>query len=298
MSQPPNRFRSQLHASKRYIRQNPWNLLTAIILSVWAQLVLFGTGGHEFTDFALGTDYVSAIQSNALLFVGFLWLTHTRHAKFVLAFLALVLASASPLCLITGGALINPQNIDTLLATDVSESWSFLSTIPLQHCIPMFILAAVVLTLLFVFVRPFSSEEKRMKKIWGFFVLGSLPLLFLSTPIGDITLSLISGKVLQAKESTWHVTGKIDRRSEAKNYVLVIGESLRADVLQLYGNRYPTSPFLNSVPVKFVGTMVSPCFSTMCAVPHLLSLSDSKDFSKTEPENNIVALAKDAGVNT
>lgn len=298
MPQSPDRLHFLLQSLKRYLKQNPWNLLTVLILSVWAQLVLFGTGGHEFTDFALGTDYVSAIQSNALLFVGFLWLTHARYAKFILAFLALFLAAVSPLCLITGGALINPQNIDTLLATDVAESWSFLSTIPLQHCIPMFILAAVVLTLLFVFVRPFSSDDKRVKKIWGFFVLASLPLLFLSTPIGDITLSLISGKVLQAKESTWHVTGKIDRRSEAKNYVLVIGESLRADVLQLYGNRYPTSPFLNSVPVKFVGTMVSPCFSTMCAVPHLLSLSDEKDFSKIEPENNIVALAKEAGFKT
>lgn len=68
--------------------------------------------------------------------------------------------------------------------------------------------------------------------------------------------------------------------------------------MQLYGNRYPTSPFLNSVPVKFVGTMLSPCFSTMCAVPHLLSLSEAKDFSKTEPENNVVALAKEAGFKT
>lgn len=298
MPQLPNRFRSLLQASKRYIKQYPWNLLTAFILSVWAQLVLFGTGGHEFTDFALGTDYVSAIQSLALLFVGFLWLTHTHRAKFVLVFLTLALAALSPLCLITGGALINPQNIDTLLATDVSESWSFLATIPLQHFVPAFVLTAVVLTLLFAFVRPLSGTQGRLKKIWGLFVLGSLPLIFLSTPIGDITVSLISEKVLQAKESTWHVTGKIDRRSGAKNYVLVIGESLRADALQLYGNRYPTSPFLNSVPVKFVGTMVSPCFSTMCAVPHLLSLTDSKDFSKTEPENNVVALAKEAGFRT
>lgn len=298
MPEPSNQFQALVQSLKQYAKQNPWNLLTALILAEWAQLVLFGTGGNEFTDFALGTDYVSAIQSNALLFVGFLWLTHTRYAKFILAFLALVLAAVSPLCLITGGALINPQNIDTLLATDFAESWSLLSTIPLQHCIPMFILAAVVLTLLFAFVRPFSADERRTKKIWGLFVLASLPLLFLSTPIGDITLSLISGKVLQAKKSTWHVTGKLDRRSDVKNYVLVIGESLRADALQLYGNRYPTSPFLNSVPVKFVGMMVSPCFSTMCAVPLLLALTEEGNFSRSAPENNIVALAKEAGVQT
>lgn len=298
MPEPSNQFQALVQSLKQYAKQNPWNLLTVLILAEWAQLVLFGTGGNEFTDFALGTDYVSAIQSNALLFVGFLWLTHTRYAKFILAFLALVLAAVSPLCLITGGALINPQNIDTLLATDFAESWSLLSTIPLQHCIPMFILAAVVLTLLFAFVRPFSADERRTKKIWGLFVLASLPLLFLSTPIGDITLSLISGKVLQAKKSTWHVTGKLDRRSDVKNYVLVIGESLRADALQLYGNRYPTSPFLNSVPVKFVGTMVSPCFSTMCAVPLLLALTEEGNFSRAAPENNTVALAKEAGFQT
>ena len=101
----PNRYHAVFQSLKHYVKRNPWNLLTALILSEWAQLVLFGTGGHEFTDFALGTDYVSAIQSNVLLFVGFLWLTHARHAKFILAFLALILAAVSPLYLITGGAL-------------------------------------------------------------------------------------------------------------------------------------------------------------------------------------------------
>ena len=281
-----------------YIRGHFWNILVALLLAVWSQLILFGTGGNEMTDFALGTDYVSAVQSGLLLFITLLWLVSTRIGKWFAAALVLILAGISPLYLVTGGALVTAQNIDTLIATDTVESLSFLRTVPLQHFIAMFILAAVLLTLLGFFVKPFAAEERRIKKIWGLFVLAAVPLIVMSTPIADITVSLVSGKVLANKESSWHVTGKLDRRSDVKNYVLVIGESLRADALQLYGNRYPTSPFLNSVPVKFVGTMVSPCFSTMCAVPLLLALTEEGNFSRAAPENNIVALAKEAGFQT
>lgn len=281
-----------------YIRGHFWNIIVALLLAVWSQLILFGTGGNEMTDFALGTDYVSAVQSGLLLFVTLLWLVSTRIGKWFAAALVLILAGISPLYLVTGGALVTAQNMDTLIATDTAESLSFLSTVPLQHFIAMFILAAVLLTLLGFFVKPFAVKERRIKKIWGLFVLAAVPLIVMSTPIADITVSLVSGKMLANKESSWHVTAKLDRRSDVKNYVLVIGESLRADALQLYGNRYPTSPFLNSVPVKFVGTMVSPCFSTMCAVPLLLALTEEGNFSRAAPENNIVALAKEAGFQT
>ena len=120
-----------------YAHGHFWNILTALLLAVWTQLILFGTGGNEMTDFALGTDYVSAVQSGLLLFITLLWLVSTRIGKWLAAALVLILVGISPLYLVIGGALVTAQNIDTLIATDTAESLSFLRTVPLQHFIEM-----------------------------------------------------------------------------------------------------------------------------------------------------------------
>lgn len=298
MTSSTPRFKAFAKAAGAYIHAYPWNLLASLLLALWTQYILFGAGGMDFLDFRTGTDAVSAVESLIVLFVSILWFTHSRLARIVPMVLALVLAVVTPLYLMTGGPLITAQNVDTMLATDFEESWSFLTTVPLQHCIPSFVVGAVILTLLGFFVRPLSTEAKKVKRLWGLVLIGLVPIFFISTPVGDIGYSLVEGRVLQAKQSTWHVTGRIDRKNNVKNYVIVVGESLRADILQLYGSRFYTSPFLNSVPVKFVSTMVSPTYSTMGAVPLLLALPDEKAELIAAPENNVVALAHEAEMKT
>ncbi len=292
------RIKAFAKAAGAYIRAYPWNLLASLLLALWTQYILFGMGGMDFFDFKIGTDSVSAVESTIILFVSYLWFTHTRWARVIPMGIALALAVLTPLYLMTGGPLVTAQNVDTLLATDVEESWSFLSTVPLQHCIPSFVAGAVILTLLGYFVRPFPTEAKRVKKLWGWGVVALVPIFLPSTPVGDIGYSLAEGQILLSKQSTWHVTGRIDRKDSVKNYVIVVGESLRADVLQLYGSRYYTSPFLNSVPVKFISTMVSPSSATMGAVPLLLGLPDESKELRGAPENNVVALAREANMKT
>ena len=80
-----------------------------------------------------------------------------------------------------------------------------------------------------------------------------------------------------------------------QNYVLILGESLRSDALAIYGNPYPTTPFLSSKPLKTVDEMVAPSYATMSAVPRLLALSEGEE---VQPQNNVVALAREAGLQT
>lgn len=80
-----------------------------------------------------------------------------------------------------------------------------------------------------------------------------------------------------------------------KNYVLVIGESVRADYMHLYGFKYNNTPFLDKHSSLVMDHMWAAGPNTIVSLLHGLTLSHGSGISMA---TNIISLAKKAGMET
>lgn len=87
------------------------------------------------------------------------------------------------------------------------------------------------------------------------------------------------------------------KQEQYDNYILVIGESVRRDFMQSYGFPINNTPFLEKSPVIQFNNYISAAPSTLFSLPPSLTLTD-KNTNNTELQNNIITLAKKAGLNT
>lgn len=91
-----------------------------------------------------------------------------------------------------------------------------------------------------------------------------------------------------AKPADWHVQSV---NSKYKNYVVVIGESARADYMNLYGFQAVNTPFFNQTKGLFIDGYISAGEVTMVSVLNSLSY-------RHEMNNSMVTLANKAGFAT
>ncbi len=80
-----------------------------------------------------------------------------------------------------------------------------------------------------------------------------------------------------------------------KNYVVVLGESVRLDVFSVYGNKWDTTPYINKVPGDFYG-MYAASWNTQLSLPRMLALSHGTD--QVRYGYNVISLANMAGFQT
>lgn len=80
-----------------------------------------------------------------------------------------------------------------------------------------------------------------------------------------------------------------------QNYVLIIGESVRRDYMELYGSKYKSTPFFSSTSIEYWDNFISPGFDTLDSIPRLLSENKKgiPDYNK-----NIIGLASSMGFMT
>lgn len=83
-----------------------------------------------------------------------------------------------------------------------------------------------------------------------------------------------------------------------RNYIIVMGEALSEKTMGLYGAPYPTTPFMSSIPTKRIETMVSPSLATAAAVSLFSARENPEDPLHPYYEDNIISLAKEAGLKT
>lgn len=88
--------------------------------------------------------------------------------------------------------------------------------------------------------------------------------------------------------STWQIE-KVEPKY--KNYVLVIGESVRSDYMHAYGFKLPNTPWLSQTNGVLLDGYISTASSTMLSIPKTLSLPK-------QANNNVISLAKQAGFTT
>jgi len=78
-------------------------------------------------------------------------------------------------------------------------------------------------------------------------------------------------------------------------YIMVIGESVRRDYMNLYGAPFKNTPFLSSSPGLFFDNYVSSAFSTIPSLTHSLLRVTSTGFDYND---SIIRLAENSGLKT
>lgn len=94
------------------------------------------------------------------------------------------------------------------------------------------------------------------------------------------------------RPDSWQIT---QTRQRYRNYVLIVGESARADYLHLYGFKYSDTPFLDKYANIVMQDMLSAGPNTAISLLHGLTLNQGTTFTM---QNNIITLANKAGMDT
>lgn len=278
-------------APERNSRIAPGNFVIGFSLACWTQWTFFGVGANEALELHDAGNWLAAVENTVVLFLIGIWLLHAGWWKWTGGILATSLAVLTPMRLMSGEALLTVQNVDTVFGSNAAEAAGFLSTLPPSDFLVPGIAAVGFIFAIGRYAKPVPANLQPGFRKAGWLLPVLVPLVFITSPVGYI----LYGFERRADPVAWHVTGTLPDRKPLQNYVLILGESLRSDALAIYGNPYPTTPFLSSKPLKTVDEMVAPSYATMSAVPRLLALSEGEE---VQPQNNVVALAREAGLQT
>ncbi|EFH7282865.1 sulfatase-like hydrolase/transferase, partial [Escherichia coli] len=112
--------------------------------------------------------------------------------------------------------------------------------------------------------------------------------------VSDIIKEYKSLQVDNLPASSWLIKNKITPKYNT--YVVVIGESMRKDFMSLYGFSLDTTPFIDSIPKRYISNYITTAINTTLAVPRILS--KTSDNGSVYEQDNIVELANMAGLNT
>lgn len=102
----------------------------------------------------------------------------------------------------------------------------------------------------------------------------------------------IQSKQILSNKPVWEIIGS---HPKYKNYVLVIGESMRADYMSLYGFPIDTTPYLRRSNGLVIDEFIAPAPNTQTSLTRMLHLTQGNIISYP---NNLISLAKAAGFKT
>ena len=194
------------------------------------------------------------------------------------------------------------QFVVSLFATTVSEASEFLSQFSIRY-----VLKGISIPALAFFAHLLSKKVSFRPWRNKVYVLVSVSILICfgrPTPFLD-TLKMAFMQVEEENEELKKLMNKnaweaVRTKSPPKDYLLVIGESVRQDYLHLYGYPVDNTPFLsNSKQVTAVDGLVSAAHFTAGSLRLMLTDPDVTEKEwKARYDHNLISLAKDAGFRT
>ena len=213
---------------------------------------------------------------------------------------------------------INYSFFSSLLYTNTSEVFSYVKIVPFKVYVYLLLYFAYTVYLLKLNYKPIPIK-------YISFILGGILLFFpiREVVIYDLRINFIDKyfnvqpikRVVFAiklfhiaregyeeimknnkRPSDWRVENMDDVKL-SKNFVIVIGESVRRDFLHSYGFNINNTPFLDSVPHIQFENYISVAPSTVMSLSRTLTLS-SIDLKKQKFNNSIINLAKLIGYKT
>ncbi|MCO6506173.1 MAG: sulfatase-like hydrolase/transferase [Snodgrassella sp.] len=204
--------------------------------------------------------------------------------------------------------------VASLLSTTASEASEYIGAISWRTYIATLVLASVPLLivrlsrniaapcwgrywglLIVLILVVMTAQTARKGYTTGGFPLRVQPIEFLADAYLQpqaYFAELAKIKADLAKPDNWHISSS---HQNYRNYVLIIGESVRADYMHLYGFKYANTPFLDKHANIIMDKMLSAGPNTPISLLHGLTLSHGKPFSI---QNNVITLAKKAGMDT
>lgn len=194
------------------------------------------------------------------------------------------------------------QFVISLFATTFNEASEFLSQFSIRCLlkglsIPVLVLLSHI-TAKRAFIHPWRN------KTYVFVSLAILICFGRPTPFFD-TLKTAFMQVEEENEELQKLMSKnawkaVTTKSLPKDYILVIGESVRLDYLQLYGYPVDNTPFLSSSrQVTAVKGLVSAAHFTAGSLRLMLTDPDITEKEwKARYDHNLIGLTKDAGFRT
>lgn len=236
----------------------------------------------------------------SILFLSFITLFSLSLFKIprtILLIFGILLSVLIPDAILTKG-LLKPSLLDVLLATDISETIQFHMSIPTTHLI---IMVCSVFLFVFTIIYAFNYEQKKIRR--KLILITLTPLLLITSScyfmifgglVSDIIKEYKSLQVDNLPASSWLIKNKIIPKYNT--YVVVIGESMRKDFMSLYGFSLDTTPFIDSIPKRYISNYITTAINTTLAVPRILS--KTSDNGSVYEQDNIVELANMAGLNT
>lgn len=260
------------------INRYKWNVVFTILVAAIIQMVFFGR--------------INAIDTLLLIGICGYFSTQEYASRWIYSF-SVILSLFLPVTLVTKGGLFTPVILDVLVSTNVNEAWDFISVLPFRF---IGIAIAVLVTLTSVF---WLSLKVRQSQHWGTNFICLMVVMFglgfnhWSSFI-EIQTEYNRLSIKTFPEPDWEILGNDDR--QYNTYVLIIGESMRSDFMSLYGYKYPTTPFLDSLNKVYFENYVASGVNTSIALPY--SLTKRNEVGQFEVQNNIISLAKMAGFKT
>lgn len=194
--------------------------------------------------------------------------------------------------------------IASFFQTNNSEAIEFIRSIPAAcYALPFTLLIGYV----FIKKSIIDIQVSSHVKAWS-----TLPFLLLTLSLGvegklsDIKLVKFLISTQEAYQDYKYQIAKLQENSSAewkiqknsypgKNMIIIIGESMRADYMSVYGYPLLTTPFLSKINGTFYRNYISAAPNTFLSLPRTLSLSSGASF---DISYNIINLAKQAGYET
>ncbi|MFD1803207.1 phosphoethanolamine transferase [Mixta tenebrionis] len=206
------------------------------------------------------------------------------------------------------GYLYGPPSLSiiaALLQTNKKECIEFLYSVPyICYALPALVVSSwlllkknifkfhyrsyikyflTVLLVIFIGVLSFTGRLEKIKIINFFISINNSTATYLQQ-----IKKLSEGNV----NAQWQIA---ETDNHYANIVVIIGESMRADYMSVFGYPLPTTPFLSQANGTFYRNYISTAPNTFLSLPRALSLSDGENF---DISHNFVNLAKQAGFET
>ena len=237
------------------------------------------------------------VGKDIVLFTGVFFvalvLSCSHFLKPLAGILSLIIALIIPSAKVSHGNILTIGILDTIVSTNLNETLEFYLSLPFKTII-LGIISLLALYLSLFFARCCRKSVCFMVGIVacvGVFLSYKITLAPKLIPIYERYETLNTTKL---PTPTWSISSKTE--TNYQNFVLIIGESLRKDMMSLYGCQYQTTPFIDQLPKKYISNYISTAINTTLSVPRLLSITNQ--WGEVSEQNNIISLAKLAGLKT
>ena len=259
--------------------------LYVVLLCVASRFLLDGLGSHPEKSAVLA------------LTIAYIFLCSSKVTFLLTLAVSTILSLYVPVGFEYGSP--NFQAVSSLFATDLRESLEFLGQIPFKaYCKGIAI--PVLISIAFFIAQKSEIKPWRNKTLVIISVLGLVILVQPTNFFSKLDSSLTEVEKEKIKLETlitkndW---GKSNYLGGPKDYVLVIGESVRRDYMHLYGYPVENTPFLDSVPATVVNGLTAGGNYTIGSL-RLMLTKPNKKIWQPNYSLNFVDLANSAGFKT